>query len=78
MRVYGAMNADVENATELDENTDRKRQPGGYIWREKIEDAETLILDLLVAEDDPAKRAKLRRALDILRELEHYRGGSDK
>lgn len=69
------MNANGEYGAQLGSDTDRKRQPGGYIWRERVEDAETLILDVLVDEDDAAKRAKLRKVHDILRELQRYRGG---
>jgi hypothetical protein len=64
--------------TELSDNLDRKRHPGGYIWRDKLGDAEVLLMDVKVAEDDSATRAKLRKVFDILRELEHYRcGGGD-
>ncbi len=69
------MNAEREFWSELDDNPERKRQPGGYIWRERLEDADTIILDLLVAEADEQKRAKLRKVLDILKELQRYKGG---
>lgn len=59
----------------MDDNPARKRQPGGYIWRERLEDADTVGLDLLVSEADEQKRAKLRKVLDILRELQRYREG---
>lgn len=71
------MSAGEGNYPELGDNLDRKRQPGGYIWRDKLGDAETYLLDAIVAIDDAAIRAKLRKALEILQELERYRGGND-
>jgi hypothetical protein len=70
------MEHDRENWTELGDNQDRKRQPGGYIWREKLEEAGLYILDTIIVIEDVALRTRLRKALDILRELEHYRGGT--
>jgi hypothetical protein len=71
------MSTEADITTTFDPHVDRKRQPGGYIWREKLGDAETYLLDAIVAIDDATIRAKLRKALDIMRELEHYRGGGD-
>ena len=68
------MSAVGENWTDLDDNPERKRQPGGYIWREKLEDAEQIAMDLMVDEPDAGKRAKLRKLHDILRELQRYKG----
>jgi hypothetical protein len=63
---------------EVTENMERKRLPGGYIWRERLEDVEQIALDLLVDEDDAGKRSRLRKAIEILRELQRYRcGGGD-
>jgi hypothetical protein len=52
--------------------TERQRKVSGYIWRERLEDAEQIVMDLVVAEDDAAKRKKLSGLRDILRELQKY------
>lgn len=46
-----------------------RRVVGGYLWRETCENAQQICLDLLVDENSPETRRKLRRLYELLTDL---------